>query len=99
MTSPAKFVAIAASEPGAGRSLCTASIAVSLARRWGCLVLGLDAGFGNLPNLLGISRVANLDYLPLSCSGEHQDADTERLSNILRSSTADFAIARLPVEP
>ena len=94
MISRAKFVAIAASEAGAGRSFCTASIAMSLARRWRCLVLDLDAGSGNLQKFLGISPVANLDYLPLSCSNE----DTERLLNVLRSSTTDFAIARLPAD-
>jgi MinD-like ATPase involved in chromosome partitioning or flagellar assembly len=94
MTSPAKFVAIAASEPGAGRSLCTASIAVSLAKHWRCLVLDLDAGSGNLQKLLGMGRPGNLDYLPLPFSND----DTERLLNVLRSATTDYAMARLPVD-
>jgi TonB family protein len=88
---PAKLVAIAAVEPGAGRSLCTASIAMSLARRWRCLAVDLDVRSGSLQKFLGTSRSPNLQYLPLSRS----DDDTETLLNVMRSSPADYAVARL----
>ena len=92
MNSQAKFVAVIAAQPGAGRSVCVASIAMSLARRGRCAAVDLDTASGSLRNLLGASRVANLDYLPLSRSND----DTETLLRVLRSSSENYAIARLP---
>ena len=88
----AKLVAVIATQPGAGRSVCAASIAMNLAKRWRCTAVDLDTTSGSLRNLLGTSRVTNLDYLPLSRSGD----DTETLLRVLRSSSEHYAIVRLP---
>src|SRR5438552_3391333 len=55
MGTSARLVVIAAAEAGAGRSLCTASIAMSLARRWRCLAVDLDVQSGDLQKFLGTS--------------------------------------------
>ena len=89
-----KLIAVIATHPGAGRSICTASIAMNLAKRWRCTAVDLDTPSGSLKNLLGAARVANLGYLPLSRSGH----DTETLLRVLRQSSEHYAVTRLPAE-
>ncbi|HYR89566.1 MAG TPA: P-loop NTPase [Terriglobia bacterium] len=60
-----KLIALASPEAGVGRSVCAASVAISLAQRWRCLVVDLDTATRNLQTYFGLpaASVGISDFL------------------------------------
>ena len=87
---PAKFIAFAALEAGAGRSLCAANVVSSLSKRSQCLALDLGPDSRNF-----LTHLEKFKFSGKRLALGNLAADA--LSEAIRSSTADYIVATLPV--
>jgi MinD-like ATPase involved in chromosome partitioning or flagellar assembly len=79
-----KLIALASPESGMGRSVCAASVAISLAQRWRCLVVDLDTRTRNLQNYFGLqaANVAISEFLENSANSLETIQTRTRVTNL-----------------
>lgn len=85
-----RFVAFAALEAGAGRSLCAANVAISLSQRSQCQALDLGPDSLNFRSHLAKFNFSGKLLAPA-------DSGIDALTKAIRSSSADYVFATLPV--